>query len=212
MRTRNRHISVWMNEPEYRHLRAQAELAGMGDRPVYPQHCFRRPTPPTPARHLYRPTTRAVRHRQQCQPDRILGERTAKRQRSGYSGGRGADPSGVAARQGDAVNGLRQDHPHPATAGSLPLPMPRTSTKPTLPPRFITSAMSGKPRRPMQTSCGLASTARWRPLMQRCRRPTPVGQMRRHSRLPHHPFLRPRRGHTAGGTRGRRGVCPPSAG
>ncbi len=40
----------------------------------------------------------------------------------------------------------------------------------------------------------------------------PVGQMRRHSRLPHHPFLRPRRGHTAGGTRGRRGVCPPSAG
>ena len=30
MRTRNRHISVWMNEPEYRHLRAQAELAGMG--------------------------------------------------------------------------------------------------------------------------------------------------------------------------------------
>lgn len=30
MRTRNRHISVWMNEQEYRHLRAQAELAGMG--------------------------------------------------------------------------------------------------------------------------------------------------------------------------------------
>ena len=30
MRTRNRHISVWMNEREYRHLRAQAELAGMG--------------------------------------------------------------------------------------------------------------------------------------------------------------------------------------
>ena len=30
MRTRNRHISVWMNEPEYRHLRAQAELVGMG--------------------------------------------------------------------------------------------------------------------------------------------------------------------------------------
>ena len=28
MRTRNRHISVWMNEQEYRHLRAQAELAG----------------------------------------------------------------------------------------------------------------------------------------------------------------------------------------
>ena len=30
MRTRNRHLSVWMNEQEYRHLRAQAELAGMG--------------------------------------------------------------------------------------------------------------------------------------------------------------------------------------
>ena len=30
MRTRNRHISVWMNEREYRHLMAQAELAGMG--------------------------------------------------------------------------------------------------------------------------------------------------------------------------------------
>lgn len=30
MRTRNRHISVWMNEREYQHLRAQAELAGMG--------------------------------------------------------------------------------------------------------------------------------------------------------------------------------------
>ena len=30
MRTRNRHISVWMNEQEYRHLKAQAELAGMG--------------------------------------------------------------------------------------------------------------------------------------------------------------------------------------
>lgn len=30
MRTRNRHISVWMNEREYRHLRAQAELVGMG--------------------------------------------------------------------------------------------------------------------------------------------------------------------------------------
>ena len=53
--------------------------------------------------------------------------------------------------------------------------MPRTSTKPTLPPRFITSAMSGKPRRPMQTACGPASTARWRPLMQRCRRPSAGG-------------------------------------
>ena len=30
MRTRSRHISVWMNEQEYRHLKAQAELAGMG--------------------------------------------------------------------------------------------------------------------------------------------------------------------------------------
>ena len=30
MRTRSRHISVWMNEQDYRHLKAQAELAGMG--------------------------------------------------------------------------------------------------------------------------------------------------------------------------------------
>ena len=30
MRKRTRHISVWMNEQEYRHLRRQAELAGLG--------------------------------------------------------------------------------------------------------------------------------------------------------------------------------------
>lgn len=30
MRKRNRHVSVWMNEQEYRHLKRQAELAGMG--------------------------------------------------------------------------------------------------------------------------------------------------------------------------------------
>ena len=30
MRKRNRHVSVWMNEQEYRHLRRQAEVAGMG--------------------------------------------------------------------------------------------------------------------------------------------------------------------------------------
>ena len=30
MRTRNRHVSVWMNEQEYRHLKKQAELAGLG--------------------------------------------------------------------------------------------------------------------------------------------------------------------------------------
>ena len=30
MRKRNRHVSVWMNEQEYRHLRRQAELAGLG--------------------------------------------------------------------------------------------------------------------------------------------------------------------------------------
>ena len=29
MRTRPRHISVWMNDTEYHHLRRQAELAGM---------------------------------------------------------------------------------------------------------------------------------------------------------------------------------------
>lgn len=30
MRKRNRHVSVWMNEAEYRHLKAQAEIAGLG--------------------------------------------------------------------------------------------------------------------------------------------------------------------------------------
>ena len=30
MRTRTRHVSVWMNEAEYRHLKEQAELAGIG--------------------------------------------------------------------------------------------------------------------------------------------------------------------------------------
>lgn len=30
MRKRNRHISVWMNDTEYRHLKTQAETAGMG--------------------------------------------------------------------------------------------------------------------------------------------------------------------------------------
>lgn len=30
MRKRNRHVSVWMNETEYKHLKKQAELAGLG--------------------------------------------------------------------------------------------------------------------------------------------------------------------------------------
>ncbi len=30
MRARPRHVSVWMNEAEYRHLKMQAELTGMG--------------------------------------------------------------------------------------------------------------------------------------------------------------------------------------
>lgn len=30
MRSRSLHISVWMNDMEYRHLKRQAELAGMG--------------------------------------------------------------------------------------------------------------------------------------------------------------------------------------
>ena len=30
MRSRPRHISVWMNDKEYHHLKKQAELAGMG--------------------------------------------------------------------------------------------------------------------------------------------------------------------------------------
>lgn len=30
MRKRNRHISVWMNEQEYWHLKVQAEKAGLG--------------------------------------------------------------------------------------------------------------------------------------------------------------------------------------
>lgn len=30
MRKRSRHVSVWMNEAEHKHLKAQAQLAGMG--------------------------------------------------------------------------------------------------------------------------------------------------------------------------------------
>ena len=30
MRKRNRHVSVWMNEQEYRHLKRQAGIAGLG--------------------------------------------------------------------------------------------------------------------------------------------------------------------------------------
>ncbi len=30
MRKRNRHVSVWMNEQEYRHLKHQAGIAGLG--------------------------------------------------------------------------------------------------------------------------------------------------------------------------------------
>ena len=30
MRKRNRHVSVWMTEQEYRHLKKQAEKAGLG--------------------------------------------------------------------------------------------------------------------------------------------------------------------------------------
>ena len=33
MRKRARHVSVWMNESEYRHLKRQAEIAGMGNDP-----------------------------------------------------------------------------------------------------------------------------------------------------------------------------------
>ena len=33
MRKRPRHISVWMNDAEYRHLKQQAALAGMGTDP-----------------------------------------------------------------------------------------------------------------------------------------------------------------------------------
>lgn len=30
MRRRQRHVSIWMNEEEYRHLKTQARTAGMG--------------------------------------------------------------------------------------------------------------------------------------------------------------------------------------
>lgn len=33
MRKRNRHVSVWMNEQEYRHLKRQAGIAGLGIAP-----------------------------------------------------------------------------------------------------------------------------------------------------------------------------------
>jgi len=49
MRKRNRHISVWMNEQECRHLKRQAELAGMGIDPFVRNLVARvelRPEPP----------------------------------------------------------------------------------------------------------------------------------------------------------------------
>lgn len=45
MRTRPRHVSVWMNEEEYRHLNSQARLAGMGVDPFIPESCCRNTAP-----------------------------------------------------------------------------------------------------------------------------------------------------------------------
>ena len=38
MRKRNRHVSVWMNEAEYLHLKAEAKKAGLGIDPVSYTH------------------------------------------------------------------------------------------------------------------------------------------------------------------------------
>lgn len=49
MRTRNRHVSIWMTEKEYEHLKSQAELAGLGVDPFVRnlvQGVSLRPKPP----------------------------------------------------------------------------------------------------------------------------------------------------------------------
>ena len=57
MRSRARHISVWMNEAEYRHLKTQAERAGMGIDPFIRSLVAGvqlRPRPPDEYTHLLR--------------------------------------------------------------------------------------------------------------------------------------------------------------
>ena len=64
MRKRNRHVSVWMNEQEYRHLKKQAELAGLGIDPFLRALTAGVQLRPPPARHLRRPAPGVVGHRQ----------------------------------------------------------------------------------------------------------------------------------------------------
>lgn len=211
MRTRNRHISVWMNEREYRHLRAQAELAGMGIDPFIRSIVSSvqlRPRPPDTYTALLRELSAIGNNVNQiaywANAQQSASEADIQEPRR-WSVGRG----GSSRRRCEWLT----TRSSPSGDGwIIALPMPQTNKKPTLPPHSITSAMSGKPRRPMQTACGPASTARWRPLMQRCRRPSAGGTNAAAFSATTSSIPTPRRGHTAGGTRGRRGVCPPSAG
>lgn len=102
MRTRNRHISVWMNEQEYRHLRAQAELAGMGIDPFIRSLVSGvqlRPRPPDTYSALLRELSAIGNNVNQI----AYWANAQQSASSRYSGGRGAGPSGVAAHQGDAL-------------------------------------------------------------------------------------------------------------
>lgn len=57
MRKRNRHVSVWMNEQEYRHLKVQSEKAGLGIDPfirTLVAGVQLRPRPPDPYAALLR--------------------------------------------------------------------------------------------------------------------------------------------------------------
>ena len=77
MRTRPHHISVWMNDQEYQHLKKQAQEAGMGTDPssaIWWPGCG----PPQAARRISRPASGAARHRREYQPDRPLGQRPEK--------------------------------------------------------------------------------------------------------------------------------------
>lgn len=61
MRTRSRHVSIWMNEEEYRHLKSQARLAGMGVDPFIRNLVAGiqlRPRPPDEYRETHYSTTK----------------------------------------------------------------------------------------------------------------------------------------------------------
>ena len=89
MRRRNRHVSVWMNEQEYQHLKAQAKKAGLGIDPFIRNLVAGvqlRPRPPDEVAALVRGAG-APRHRQQRQSNRVLGQRPKERRRAGAAAG-----------------------------------------------------------------------------------------------------------------------------